>query len=135
MSSGKLRPHRKVRITDNIPESEWCDARAAYLLADKTVQEIADEQGCEARAISRLIRENRSFSELGKKRTPSMVDGFQDTIEQMLRSESFADMRQITIVSKHLLEMIGPLGYQGSERTLRDYLKSIPWLEWVTEDG
>ena len=73
---------RRLHIEDDLPASEWCDVRIEYLKGGKTVAQIAAERGCETRAISRLIKENRSFDDLGRKRTPYRMDGYRETVEQ-----------------------------------------------------
>lgn len=122
---------RRLQIDDNLPESEWCDVRIEYLKDGKTVAQIAEERGCETRAISRMIKGNRSFSDLGRKRTPYRMDGYQETVERLLKSGAFSDASQIMAITRKLLQHLRPLGYTGSERTLRDYLQTLPWPEWV----
>ena len=131
MSIENRNRYRRLRLTDKIPEDEWSDARVEYIINKKTVAEIAGEQGCEKRAISRLIKENRDFSALGKKRTPYKVDGFQHIIEVLLKNEDFGDAAQVMTVSESLFAMLSPKGYEGSERTLRDYLQTLPWMDWI----
>ena len=134
MSTERKNNYRRLRIIDKIPESEWCDVRVEYIKDGKTVAEIAEERRCGERTISRLIKENRSFSSIGRKRTPSKIDGYQITIEDLLRGAEFKDVSQVMLLSKALYEIICPLGYEGSERTLRDYLQTIPWMDWVAGD-
>lgn len=130
---GKLY-HKRIKIADHIPRSKWSDAREEYFSTEKTADQIAMEQGCVARTVSRLIKENRNFSELGKKRTPSKVDGYQDVIEKLLKSNEFKGMLGLTSVSSLLHKDIVPLGFTGCERTLRTYIETLPWEEWVTKE-
>ncbi|MDL2317952.1 hypothetical protein LJC74_02495 [Eubacteriales bacterium OttesenSCG-928-A19] len=126
---------RRLIIHDDIPETEWCDLRVEYIHGGKSVAQIARERGCEARAISRLIKENRSFSELGRKRTPGKIDGYHAYIEEQLKSGRFQSMLLITTVSGELTGILKGMGYQGSERTVRDYLQTIPWREWILQQS
>ena len=126
---------RRLIIQDDIPESEWCDLRVEYVKNGKSVAEIAQERGCVVRTVSRLIKENRSFSELGRKRTPNKMDGYQAIIEEQLKSGRFQGILLITTISSEITGILESKGYQGSERTVRDYLQTIPWREWAEQQS
>lgn len=125
---------RKMEITDSIPEAEWCEARVLYIKEGRTVQEIAKAFCCDKRTASRMVRDNWSPDDIGKKRTPNKVDEFKDTIELLLKSARFRGMWQITVVASALLEELRPHGYSGSAKTIERYLRMVVWKEWVTPD-
>ena len=126
---------QRLIIADAIPEAQWCDVRREYLVEGKTVAQIAHERGCGVRAVSRLIKSNRNYSEIGKRQTPSVLDGYHEKIEVMLKNIDYHEGYQITLISTTLFPILQAEGYQGSERTLRDYIRTLPWRTWIIQSA
>ena len=123
------------KIDDEIPEKDWCDARRAYVLEGKTLKQIADEHHMDVRSVKRLIMENRSYDDLGKWRKPSVISSYTERIEYLLKHVPQANLSYVTSLSAHIYEVLVAEGYTGSERSVRNYLNTLPWREWADDAG
>lgn len=130
MSGGSMK-NRRLQLDDQIPESEWSDARCQYYLEGKTLDQIGKEQQMDPRTIRRLIINNLSFDRVGKHKSPSKVDPFADAILNLLTSGCFHRHSSIMTVSEKILVHIRSLGYIGSERTLREHIKTLDWKNLI----
>ena len=129
--AAKAKGMRLPGIEDAIPEAQWSDVRREYLVEGKSFAQIARERCCDERTVARLVKENLNFADVGKKQTPSKIEGFQGSVERHLKSGKFKDDDLITILSARLLPILQGEGFCGSERTLREYLKTLPWRTWI----
>lgn len=133
--AAKTKGMRLPGIEDAIPEAQWSDVRREYLVEGKSFAQIARERCCDERTVARLVKENLCFADVGKKLTPSKTEGFQDLIEELLKSGDYQDDDQITLLSARILSILQGEGFCGSERTLREYLKTLPWRTWIVGEN
>lgn len=130
MSGGSIK-NRRLLIDDQIPEEQWSDARRQYILEEKSLGRIGKEQHMDPRTVSRLVKNNWNFDRVGKHQSPSKVEPYADAILDLLTSGCFQRYSGIMTVSEKTLVYIRSLGYIGSERTLREHLKTIGWQDLI----
>lgn len=130
MSGGSIK-NRRLQIDDQIPEEQWSDARRQYILEEKSLSLIGKEQHMDPRTVSKLVKNNWNFDRVGKHQSPSKVEPYAGTILDLLTSGCFHRYSGIMTVSEKILARIRSLGYTGSERTLREYLKTIEWQDLI----
>lgn len=130
MSGGSIK-NRRLQIDDQIPEEQWSDARRQYILEEKSLSLIGKEQHMDPRTVSKLVKNNWNFDRVGKHQCPSKVEPYAGTILDLLTSGCFHRYSGIMTVSEKILARIRSLGYTGSERTLREYLKTIEWQDLI----
>lgn len=130
MSGGSIK-NRRLLIDDQIPEEQWSDARRQYILEEKSLSLIGKEQHMDPRTVSKLVKNNWNFDRVGKHQSPSKVEPYADAILDLLTSGCFHRYSGIMTVSEKILAHIRSLGYTGSERTLREYLKTIEWQDLI----
>ena len=130
MSGGSIK-NRRLQIDDQIPEEQWSDARRQYILEEKSLGRIGKEQHMDPRTVSKLVKNNLNFDRVGKHQSPSKVEPYADAILDFLTSGCFQRYSGIMTVSEKILARIRSLGYTGSERTLREYLKTIEWQDLI----
>ena len=130
MSGGSIK-NRRLQIDDQIPEEQWSDARRQYILEEKSLGRIGKEQHMDPRTVSKLVKNNWNFDRVGKHQSPSKVEPYAGAILDLLTSGCFHRYSGIMTVSEKILARIRSLGYTGSERTLREYLKTIEWQDLI----
>lgn len=130
MSGGSIK-NRRLQIDDQIPEEQWSDARRQYILEEKSLSLIGKEQHMDPRTVSKLVKNNWNFDRVGKHQSPSKVEPYAGAILDLLTSGCFHRYSGIMTVSEKILARIRSLGYTGSERTLREYLKTIEWQDLI----
>ena len=130
MSGGSIK-NRRLQIDDQIPEEQWSDARRQYIMEEKSLGRIGKEQHMDPRTVSKLVKNNWNFDRVGKHQSPSKVEPYAGTILDLLTSGCFHRYSGIMTVSEKILARIRSLGYTGSERTLREYLKTIEWQDLI----
>ena len=130
MSGGSIK-NRRLQIDDQIPEEQWSDARRQYILEEKSLGRIGKEQHMDPRTVSKLVKNNLNFDRVGKHQSPSKVEPYADAILDLLTSGCFHRYSGIMTVSEKILARIRSLGYTGSERTLREHLKTIGWQDLI----
>ena len=130
MSGGSIK-NRRLQIDDQIPEEQWSDARRQYILEEKSLSLIGKEQHMDPRTVSKLVKNNWNFDRVGKHQSPSKVEPYAGAILDLLTSGCFHRYSGIMTVSEKILARIRSLGYTGSERTLREYLKNIEWQDLI----
>lgn len=130
MSGGSIK-NRRLQIDDQIPEEQWSDARRQYILEEKSLSLIGKEQHMDPRTVSKLVKNNWNFDRVGKHQSPSKVEPYAGAILDLLTSGCLHRYSGIMTVSEKILALIRSLGYTGSERTLREYLKTIEWQDLI----
>ena len=111
----------------NIPEGEWCDFRRDYEFG-MTLKRIAEKYYCDSRTVKSCILNNKPSTEIGSQRKPTKIAAFVDLIDTEFQkivtdrnftSEGFG----ICEISEMITRVIKQHGYDGSERTVRNYLR------------
>ena len=111
----------------DIPEAEWCDFRREYE-SGMTLKKIAEKYYCDSRTVKSCILNNKSSTELGSQKKPTKITAYIDQIDAEYRKivydYSFTyEECGICEISKKITESIKQNGYDGSERTVRNYLR------------
>lgn len=125
--------HRRLQLHDQIPVAKWSDARRAYYIEGKTLAQISLEQFLDTRTIRRLILYNLSFNDCGKHTAPKQTSNYEDIIVRSLCTGLFAKHSAIMGVSTKIFEYLKTIGYEGGERSVREYIKSLPWQIMIRE--
>ena len=108
----------------DVPREQWCETRTQYE-AGATLREIAIERGCDPRTIKACILYNDD--RLNRKHTPRLIDSQIPAIDRLLASGIFADTPSLRSLARQLLVRLQSLtAYAGSEKTIRDYLLTLP---------
>ena len=140
-STPKMQSHKRssVRFSlPDLPQSQWCDMRRAYIENNLTLSELAKIYKCDARTVKACLIRNKSSGALGKKSTPTRIDPFRDDLQELLTrhlEKLPEDIHSIYQLSRHLLPLLKECGYRGSERTLRNYLHLHPAVRALFEKG
>ena len=138
-SNPKLQKRSSVRFTlPDLPKSQWCDMRSAYIEKNLTLSELAKIYKCDARTVKACLMRNKSSGALGKKSTPTRIDPFRDELQELLArhlEQLPEDIHSIYQLICHLLPLLKECGYRGSERTLRNYLHLHPAVRALFEKG
>ena len=111
----------------DIPESEWCDFRRDYE-SGMTLKKIAEKYYCDSRTVKSCILNNKSSTELGSQKKPTKIAAFVDLIDsefqKIISDRKFiSEGIRICEISEKITETIHQSGYDGSERTVRNYLR------------
>jgi len=111
----------------DIPESEWCDFRRDYE-SGMTLKRIAEKYYCDSRTVKSCILNNKSSTELGSQKKPTKIAAYVgriDTEFRMIVSDQnyISEGLGICEISERITAIIKQTGYDGSERTVRNYLR------------
>ena len=111
----------------DIPEEAWCDFRRDYE-SGMTLKRIAEKYYCDSRTVKSCILNNKSSTELGSQKKPTKIAAYIDLIDtefqKIISDQSFtSEGAGICEISEKITEMIQQSGYDGSERTVRNYLR------------
>ena len=118
---------KRIPLPD-LPEGEWCDFRCDYELG-MTLKDIAEKYFCDPRTVKRCIFANKSSGELGKHMEPTKLAAFSEQIDSLYweiaeAQEILKKKFGICDISRKITAELVLEGYTGSERTVRNYLRS-----------
>jgi len=121
------RPSLKQFQPPNISQEEWCDFRTDYE-AGMTLKEIAGKYHCDPRTVRKFIMQNRSSHRLGAQSVSTKLEPFCKQIDELyqeyLEQEISTSIHSgICKISSLITARLQSAGYQGSERTVRNYLR------------
>lgn len=122
MSDPHRQHKRKLHIANDIPPDQWCDFRVDYE-SGMSLHEIAMKYLCDSRTVRSAIIYNKSSKELGKKMTPSILMEYESKILELMENQEILTS-SVYQLSLRITEALSANGYTGSERTVRNYLKS-----------
>lgn len=111
----------------DIPESEWTDIRRDYE-SGMTQKKIAEKYFCDVRTVKTCLLNDYSSREIGRQKAPRKISPYRDRIDKLYR-ESITDFDHILskpgicAISQRIKDEITKEGYDGSERTVREYLR------------
>lgn len=121
---------RRARLyLPDYPQEEWCDFRQDYE-SGMTLKQIAEKYLCDPRTVRKSITANKSSSEIGSQTAPTKLAAFAERIdalygEYVFRSPDSSSGKQgICEISRRITDQLQQDGYTGSERTVRNYLRS-----------
>ena len=152
--SSKIISYSRNRIClklPDIPADKWCDFRCAYEQG-KTLKQIAVEYHCDPRTVRKSLFLNQGSNDIGKQNCGKKITAFIPVIDRLYQKytcinnpeNSFpdTDLEASAInnlvsfkgshtkeyglckISKLITDQIKAEGYTGSERTVRNYLRS-----------
>lgn len=118
---------RRVPLPD-LPKGEWCDFRQDYE-SGMTLKEVAEKYFCDPRTVRKCIFANKSSSELGKQTEPTKLAAFSKQIDllywEIYNAQTVLKRKYgICDISRRITAELEAEGYTGSERTVRNYLRS-----------
>ena len=118
---------RRIPLPD-LPEYEWCDFRCDYE-SGMTLKDVAEKYFCDPRTVRRCIFSNKSSGELGKQMEPTKLAAFSEQIDSLYweiaeAQEILKKKFGICDISRRITAELAAEGYTGSERTVRNYLRS-----------
>ena len=122
----------------DLPREQWCDIRTSYIEKNLTLSELAEIYRCDSRTIKSCLIRNKSSKSFGKKSTPTRIDLCKNELQDLLRQHLHQlpdDVHSIYQLSCYLLPLLKECGYNGSERTLRNYLHTHPSVKAMFEKG
>lgn len=150
----ELLPYNKRRIGPELPEippDEWCDFRLEYEQG-KTLKQIASDYHCDPRTVRKSLLLNQGSNDIGKQNCSKKITAFVPRINdlyqeytgtndsgnrfpdtdnkevgsgnQLPSKEAHIKEYGICGISRLITEQITAEGYTGSERTVRNYLRS-----------
>ena len=111
----------------DIPEEAWCDFRRDYE-SGMTLKRIAEKYYCDSRTVKSCILNNKSSTEHGSQKKPTKIAAYVDLIDSEFR-KIISDRNyvsggvRICEISEKITETIQQSGYDGSERTVRNYIR------------
>lgn len=114
---------RPLKINDSIPESEWKRPRREYFQEGKTLAQLAEKHFLDYRTVRRLIQQNDDWDDLNKH--PSALDPYKPMIIEIMEHTRSPSPIGITTISIRIHETLREAGYTGSERTVRNYIRSL----------
>lgn len=117
------RPFHPPKLT----EEEWCDFRIDYETG-MTLKDIAAKYFCDPRTVRRCILQNRSSESIGKQVAPTRLEPYIDHVaelyqQQIRDQETEKAISGICKISSFITKKLKEEGYQGGERTVRNYLR------------
>lgn len=115
---------RKLNLPD-IPEWKKCDYRHDYD-AGMSISQIAEKYYCDRRTVRTALIHNHSSKQLGKRKKPTILSKYEQRIFTLWNENK--EKTSLLSISKSITETIGEEGYTGKERTVRNYLKSQPYV-------
>lgn len=127
----ETRQPKRVRFSPPLlPEESWCDFRKDYE-SGMTLAKIGEKYFCDPRTVKSCIMLNKPSAALGKHSVPTKLAPFYRTIDlELERHTSHLPYSQqnISAVTHSIFLKIREDGYDGYERTLRNYIvaKSSP---------
>ena len=105
-----------------LPSDEWCDFRKDYE-AGMTMKSIAEKYICDPRTVRKCLFQNKSSHELGRQTAPTKLAPYLPVIEHLYKELS-AEASSFCMLSQRITMELHALGYAGSERTVRNHLRS-----------
>lgn len=111
------------------PQEEWCDFRQDYE-SGMTLKQIAEKYLCDPRTVRKSIMANKPSSEIGRQTAPTKLASFIKRIDALYREYVFrsldnnSEKQGICDISRRITDQLQQDGYTGSERTVRNYLRS-----------
>ena len=106
----------------DIPQNHWCDFRRDYE-SGLSLKAIAQKYVCDPRTVRTLMNLNKGSAEIGKQRAPTVLTKWLPKIRALYQELSDEGM-SICIISRHITEQLKKEGYRGTERTIRNYLRT-----------
>lgn len=120
----------------DIPREAWCDFRKDFVEKNMTLIQLAQKYCCDPRTVRNCIQHNKSSFELGKKSTPTHMQLYEQQVRELIlhNIDRIPDnVSTVYSLSHHLYPLLQNHGYSGSERTLRNYLQTQPYIRAVFE--
>ena len=111
----------------DIPRDRWCDFRREYE-AGMSLKAIAAQHICDPRTVRRLLLLNKGSEHIGQQHAPTVLDPWVPLIQEQLQTLPEGSVG-ICTASRAITARLRQDGYTGSERTVRNYLRSRYHIE------
>lgn len=116
----------KKIILPDIPENEKCDYRLDYD-SGMSISKIAEKYYCDKRTVRTALIYNHSSNQLGKRKKPTQLSKYEHRIEVLWHE--YKKLGSLYTISKTITQTINNEGYTGKERTVRNYLLTMPYVQ------
>ena len=117
----KAPPSSPPLLLPDIPPSQRCDFRRDYD-SGMTLKAIGQKYHCDPRTVRRCLQTNRSSTELGHQMAPTKLAPYLPLLENLISKNE--NPPTICRLSREITAALQGAGYTGSERTVRNYLRS-----------
>ena len=117
----KRQPHKF--ILPDIPRQEWCDYRREYE-AGLSLQAIAERHFVDPRTVRSGLIHNIGSDGLGRRHAPRKLSIYENQIRAML-PPLLEKTDSVTALSRQITSHLKEIGYTGSERTVRNFVRSV----------
>ena len=123
----KRMPKNK-QILPDLPPEAWCDFRREYEKTRSLIR-VAERFYCDPRTVRRCLQLNKSSTDLGCQTAPRILDRYTEEIHRLYHAlcaevavagDGFPGSCRL---SRQITEHLVSLGYTGSERTVRNYIR------------
>ena len=114
------KPFRTFHPPD-LPPEQWCDLRIAYENSH-SLKQVAEQYLCDPRTIRRCILLNKSSEEFGHQYAPTKLAPYHKAIDRLCRQVPAGT--GLCALSRQITDALREQGYQGSERTVRNYIRN-----------
>ena len=88
-----------------------------------TMKSIAEKYICDPRTVRKCLFQNKSSYELGRQTAPTKLAPYLSALEH-LYMELSGEASSFCMLSQRITVELHALGYAGSERTVRNHLRS-----------
>lgn len=119
----------KLFTLPKIPPEEWCDFRRDFE-SGMTLKSIAEKYLCDPRTVRKCLRQNQPSNEIGRQKAPTKLAPYITQIHKKFKDltiqsqVSSVEDTGICSISRQITQYLHAQGYSGSERTVRNYLRS-----------
>lgn len=117
-------------LLPDIPKEQWSDFRTDFENS-MTLKDIADKYHCDPRTVKTALPLNRGSSDFGKWTTPKKLEAYKNSIITAISHGD--DFKSLSNLSQRITSEIQKDGYSGSERTVRNYLCTMPEVKALLE--
>ena len=118
--------NRRRLILPKIEDGKNSDIRLDYE-SGMSVVLLAEKYCYDPRTIRRALYYNLSSNEIGKQLKPKKTDCFKTQIKKYW--DELEKHESMLAASRNITERLRKLGYDGSERTIRNYLLRQPYVK------
>ena len=115
-------PRQHITFPD-IPPDKWCDFRKDFE-EGMTMKALGEKYCCDPRTVRKCLLQNRSSQDIGCQTAPTKLTPYLPEINRLFHKYSPA-AANLCMLSRQITEDLQSIGYVGSERTVRNHLRSI----------
>ena len=115
------KPEKHRLSLPDLPESAWCDFRRDYA-SGMTLKAISEKYFCDPRTVRRCLILNKDSKDLGRQGAPTILEPYVPLITSLWEAQD--KCTGICHSSREITDQLRKTGYTGTERTVRNYIRS-----------